>query len=172
MLQPGENVVTLTGHPFDTRREIDQIYLLGDFSCPTADSGFSIAPATELKLGSWKSQGHPFYDREVSYEFELPGDAPGLLALDSSDWSGAMLVIEQGGEIIARLWEPPYELTLDPASGRNVTIHVIGLPKNLLGPFHAPGNPRKRAWTSMWYGDGVPTILSPGRNTTCSILDC
>ena len=41
-LRRGENVVTLAGHPFDVRREIDQIYLLGDFSGIASDPGFRL----------------------------------------------------------------------------------------------------------------------------------
>jgi len=43
-----------------------------------------------------------------------------------------------------------------------VRVRVIGQPKNLLGPFHTLGKPRKRAWTPMWWGSGVPTDPQPG----------
>ncbi|HYI25753.1 MAG TPA: hypothetical protein VD767_10115, partial [Thermomicrobiales bacterium] len=158
------NVVTLTGIPFDVRREIDQIYLLGSFGVEAAEPGFRIVPPQPLSLGSWRDQGLPFFDREVGYRFEIPGDAPGVLAFGDDDWAGSYLVIEQTGEIVARLAESPFAVRLDPALGREVTVRVIGLPKNLLGPFHAPGNPRKRAWTPMWWGNGVPTEPQPGES--------
>jgi len=162
LLQPGENTVRLEGRPFDVRREIDQIYLLGDFACHPADPGFAIKPPSLLALGSWRAQGCPFYERTVAYQFELPGDGAGVLALEEGDWAGSFLVVEQNGRTAACLWEPPYRLELDPAVGRQVTLRVIGLPKNLLGPFHAPGTPRRRAWMPMWYGPGVPTTPVPG----------
>ena len=72
------------------------------------------------------------------------------------------MTLEQNGRTVARLWEVPYRVALDPADGREVTLRVVGLPKNLLGPWHAPGAPRRRAWMPMWYGAGVPTAPQPG----------
>lgn len=68
----------------------------------------------------------------------------------------------QNRGIVARLWKPSYRVDLDPAQGRAVILRVIGLPNNLLGPWHAPGAPRRRAWMPMWYGPAVPTGPQPG----------
>jgi hypothetical protein len=162
LLRPGENTVRLEGWPFDVRREIDQIYLLGDFACRPGDPGFVLEPAPPLALGSWRAQGYPFYERTVAYQFEVPAGEAGVLVLDADDWAGSFLVVEQGGKTVVRLWEPPYRVELDARAGREITLGVVGLPKNLLGPFHAPGAPRKRAWMPMWYGTGVPTTPVPG----------
>ncbi len=162
LLVPGENTVTLTGTPFDVRREIDQIYLLGSFGVEASAPGFRIVPPQPLRLGPWQEMGLPFFDREAAYRFDLPGNTAGELAFGDDDWHGAYLVIEQAGEIVARLAETPFRVALDPANGREITVRVIGLPKNLLGPFHTPGKPRKRAWTPMWWGNGVPTDPRPG----------
>ena len=99
----------------------------------------------------------------VAYEVELPADRKGVLSLEVDEWSGSFLVVEQNGGIVARLWESPYRVELDPAQGRAVILRVIGLPKNLLGPWHAPGTPRRRAWMPMWYGPDVPTSPQPGK---------
>jgi hypothetical protein len=156
LLMPGENGVELDGRPFDVRREIDGIYLLGDFSCTESDPGFSLAPPQPLSLGSWRKQGHPFYDREVAYTFRFPdGYTRGVLSLDDGDWHGSFLLVELGGEVVARLWEPPYQV---PVEGDGpITLRVVGLPKNLLGPWHDPKRQRGRAWIPMWYGPDIPT---------------
>jgi hypothetical protein len=164
LLHPGENLIRLEGTPFDVRREIDQIYLLGDFSCRPVDAGFAIEPAKPLALGSWRAQGHPFYERGVEYVFTLPSSDRGVLTLSEEDWAGSFLVVEQSGQIVARLWEPPYQVALDSGRDREVTIRVIGLPKNLLGPWHASKAFRRRAWMTMWHGPGVPTAPQPGEN--------
>jgi hypothetical protein len=161
LLVSGENVVELDGRPFDVRREIESIYLLGSFSCAQDAAGFGLAPPRLLGLGSWRQQGHPFYDREVAYTFRLPeGNTRGVLSLDEDDWHGSFLIVEQSGRVITRLWEPPYEVSME--RDEFVTLRVVGLPKNLLGPWHDPERPRGRAWIPMWYGPGIPTAPQPG----------
>ncbi len=161
LLVPGENVVELDGRPFDVRREIEGIYLLGNFSCKESDPGFRLTPPQPLSLGSWRRQGHPFYDREVAYVFRLPEESSrGVLSLNDDDWHGSFLIVEQNGRVVARLWEPPYEVPIE--GDGPLTLRVVGLPKNLLGPWHDPKRPRGRAWIPMWHGPDIPTSPQPG----------
>jgi hypothetical protein len=163
LLVHGTNLVELEGRPFDVRREVDQIYLLGDFSCAAHDPGFRLAPQRPLGLGPWHRQGHPFYDREVSYTFRLPGAGPrGVLSLENEDWHGSFILVELGGEVAARLWEPPYQVLVEGNGDGLLTLRVVGLPKNLLGPWHYPTCQRGRAWIPMWYGPDIPTLPQPG----------
>jgi len=163
LLVPGENVVELEGCPFVVRREIDQIYLLGDFTCVEDRPGFRLAPPQRLGLGPWRRQGHPFYDREVAYTFRLPEtNVRGVLALDDADWRGSFLLAELAGEVVARLWEPPYRFLVEGSRDGLLTLRVVGLPKNLLGPWHDPKRQRGRAWIPMWYGPDIPTSPQPG----------
>ncbi len=163
LLVPDENVVELDGRPFDVRREVDQIYLLGDFSCVDDSPGFRLAPPRSLGLDPWRRQGHPFYDREVAYTFRIPdGATRGVLALDDGDWRGSFLLVERGGEVVARLWEPPYQFPVEESRNGLLTLRVVGLPKNLLGPWHDPKRQRGRAWIPMWYGPDIPTSPQPG----------
>jgi len=71
------NVVELEGRPFDVRREVDQIYLLGNFSCVAHDTGFRIAPPRPLGLASWRRQVHPFYDPRSPTPSSYPGEVRG-----------------------------------------------------------------------------------------------
>lgn len=163
LLVPDENVVEMDGRPFDVRREIDQIYLLGDFSCVEDRRGFQLAPPHPLGLGPWRRLGHPFYDREVEYTFGLSDeDARGVISLDDEDWRGSFLLVELGGEVVARLWEQPYRFPVEGSPDGLLTLRVVGLPKNLLGPWHDPERQRGRAWIPMWYGPDIPTSPQPG----------
>jgi hypothetical protein len=164
LLVHGTNLVELEGRPFDVRREVDQIYLLGDLSCAAHDPGFRLAPPRPLGLGPWHRQGHPFYDREVSYTFRLPGAGTrGVLSLENEDWHGSFILVELGGEVAARLWEPPYQVLVEGNGDGLLTLRVVGLPKNLLGPWHYPTCQRGRAsWIPMWYGPDIPTLPQPG----------
>ena len=162
LLRKGDNIVKLEGRPFDVRREIDQIYLLGEFACREDEVGFSLVPVRAMSLGSWRRQGSPFYDRTVSYTFELPMSGQGVLALGEEDWKGSLIVVEQEGKVVAQLRETPYQVHLDTNLGRSLKLQVVGLPKNLLGPWHDPSRQRGRAWIPMWYGTGIPTKPKPG----------
>ncbi len=162
MLVAGNNEITLAAPVFDPRVELDQIYLLGDFACVPAEVGFAMVPPQPLALGSWREQGYPFLDRGVRYVFKLPEGGPGVLRWEAGDWNGSLLRIEQGGALVARLMEAPWDIALDPADGREVTVTVVGLAKNLLGPFHAPGKQRKRAGPGMWWGPSIPETPQPG----------
>jgi hypothetical protein len=163
LLKPGENVVELVGRPFDVRREVDQIYLLGDFACVEDVKGFRLAPPRPLGLGSWRRLCHPFYDREIAYTFRLPETGVrGVLTLDDEDWIGSILLVEADGEVVARLWEPPYRFFAERHRDGLLTLRVVGLPKNLLGPWHDPKRQRGRAWIPMWYGPDIPTSPQPG----------
>jgi hypothetical protein len=161
-LRRGENTVELEGRPFDVRREIDQIYLLGNFSCVEDRPGFRLEPARPLGLGSWRGGGCPFYDRTVSYTFELPAPGQGVLSLAEGDWAGSLVLVEHGGQVVSRLWEPPYRVLLDGRRDSTVTLRVVGLSKNLLGPWHDPDRQRGRAWIPMWYGNNVLKQPQPG----------
>jgi len=162
-LRQGENVVRLEGRPFDVRREVHQIYLLGEFSCVEARTGFDLGPPRPLGLGPWRRYGCPFYDREVSYAFELPqAEGHGAIVLEDEDWGGSIVLIEHEGRAVAQLQEPPYRVILDASRGRNVTVRIVSLPKNLLGPWHDPEHPRGRAWIPMWYGPNIPDGPQPG----------
>ena len=163
LLKPGENVVELDGRPFDVRREVDLIYLLGDFSCGEDSPGFRLEPPYPIGLGSWRRLGHPFYDREIAYTFGLPETSTrGIVTLDDEDWNGSFLLVELGGEVVANLWEPPYRFLVEGRGNSLLTLRVVGLPKNGLGPWHDPERQRGRAWIPMWYGPDVPTSPQPG----------
>jgi hypothetical protein len=82
--------------------------------------------------------------------------------LDQADWAGSFLLVEQAGAVVARRWEPPYRVRLDASRGQAITVRVVGLPKNLLGPWHDPARVRRRAWPSMWYGPTVSGEPQPG----------
>jgi hypothetical protein len=115
-------------------------------------------------LGSWKAQGHPFYDRDVVYDLTFPpGSRRGVLQLEAEDWAGSVVVIEQGEAVVARLLEAPFRTMLDLRAGKPVRVRVVGLPVNLLGPWHAPD--RRKGWAGdpgLWLGPDVRSIPEPG----------
>jgi hypothetical protein len=151
LLKPGENEITLEGYPFQVRQEIDSIYLLGNFRVVPTRTGFMIdGPLRALKPGSWREQGLPFYDGAVDYTFRFPGSVEsGVIEIPSAEWSGALIELRHGSRCEI-CYGPDVAFHLQATDGREFTLRVIGLPKNLLGPWHNHANPRKRAFAGAW----------------------
>lgn len=171
-LKHGENEITLSAEPFQVRQEIDAVYLLGAFALEPVSSGFAInGPLPELGLGAWLEQGMPFYDGAVDYRFRLPSDFDGSrLRIAAADWQGALVELRHGGRV-QPCYGPDLEWDMDPANGEELTLRVVGLAKNLFGPWHIPFKPRKRAWSSFWLADGL-TIDGPRDGKDYDLLPC
>ncbi len=161
LLQEGANTIELVAAPFDVRQEIDQIYLLGNFLVTPTAPGFVLAPAKAgIALGSWSSQGLPFYDQKVTYRFRRPVGA-GTLILNKSDWHGSVLEVTCG-ERHLQTYGPGLEMTFHENDPAEFSMTITGLPFNLLGPFHKPGFIPKRGWSNFWCGPDIPKEPQPG----------
>lgn len=142
-LKDGVNEITIVANPFDVRLELDSIYLVGDFAAWPTDQGFSVgAPPKGLGLGSWKTQGLPFYDRSMLYRFvvpELPKDCTGFVIEMEANCSLAEILINE--QIVAQ-WgytrQPVFLPREAIQEGDELAIRIIGSPHNLLGAFHDP----------------------------------
>ena len=169
LLKQGENEITLEGRPFQVRQEIDSIYLLGNFRVVPTQTGFMIdGPLRALEPGSWQAQGLPFYDGAVDYTYRFPESVEsGAIEIPASEWSGALIELRHGSrrEIC---YGPDVAFHLQATDGREFTLRVIGLPKNLLGPWHNYANPRKRAFSGAWTYE---TVDSPRPGIDYDLLD-
>ncbi len=152
--QVGENAVTIKASPFTIYHELESAYVLGTFRLKPVEFGFVIIGESKpaLKLGSWKSQGYPFYAAGVSYSanFDVPKPrGQYLLVIHSLDrigtkpvpWYGSVAeVIVNGrsaGHLISQQLDPHLEVTEVIRAGTNtVEVRVIGTLKNTLGPHH------------------------------------
>jgi hypothetical protein len=156
----GHNEICLASTTFDLRQEISPLYLLGDFSVNAAHPGFVIGPARPLDLGDWVAQGLPFYDGTVEYSFSLQSSEPALLEIQADAWCGAVLILHHGPRTEI-CYGPSVRLTLNPADGPAFSLRLIGLPKNLFGPWHEPLKPRRRALPSYWKHEQEPLWTPP-----------
>jgi len=168
LLREGENLIELVAKPFDVRQEIDQVYLLGPFAVHPSQPGFVVAPISKpLTLGSWKSQGLPFYDRQVSYRFRRPSGA-GRVILPKASWHGSVLNFACGQQRI-QTYGPDLGVSLVAEDPEEFTLTVTGLPLNLLGPWHKPSFRPKHAWSTFWHGGDVPN--NPQAGSAYHLLD-
>lgn len=171
LLRHGENEITLEARPFQVRQEIDAVYLLGDFSVKPGKAGFVVAgPSEPLRPGSWREQGLPFYDGAIDYRFRIPAGArAGLFVLPQDRWAGAAVELRHG-EQTEIAYGPDLRFAIDPARGDIFTLRIIGLSKNLWGPWHIAAKPRKRAWSIYWRHDAL-SIDTPRPGKNYDLLD-
>lgn len=162
-LHEGRNTITLLARPFDVRQEIDQIYLLGDFATQPADPGFRLVPENAaLRLGSWRAQGLPFFDRKITYHFRRPPGTTGL-ELSPDSWRGSVIEFACGDRRVSG-YGPGLRCAFHPTDPLEFTLTVTGLPINLLGPWHKPNLLPKHGWANFWHGGDVPNAPQPGVN--------
>jgi len=166
-VHPGRNSLSVKSSPFTIFSELEPVYILGDFRLASRDKGFGLIPPADLKLGSWKAQGLPFYAAGVRYEkaFSLPAIdvKKERRVLKLGDWQGALAEAFVDGRSAGLIAFPPYELDLSErlaAGEHRIAVVVYGTLKNTLGPHH--NNPaRGMAWPSM-FQKGAASGYPPG----------
>jgi len=143
LVTPGRNTISISVAPMNILAELEPIYLLGTFSLDARPRGWRIGPPEELGIGSWKSQGMPFYSDKViygkSYDIEKESGQEYLVVL--GEWSGTLAEVRVNGERAGIIGWQPYELDITSSleNGLNkVEVVVVGSLKNLLGPLHTP----------------------------------
>lgn len=161
-LRAGVNEVVLEARPFSVRQEIAPIYLIGDFSCVPSSLGFRIAASRPLSWGSWRMLGLPFYDAELSYVIRVPKGTR-YLSFPRATWGGALIIVRLAGREIGRTMEAPWMVDLPELSCWELEVIVVGLPKNLFGPWHDPNHRWGVASAFMWMGQNLPKEPQPGR---------
>ncbi|MCL2104257.1 MAG: hypothetical protein FWH21_04280 [Kiritimatiellaeota bacterium] len=158
--RPGENEIRIAARPMTIWHELESAYLIGDFSLRPAEKGFVVCPPQPLALNTagegeqgWHRQGMPFYAGKVGYSrsFDVQ-QADGTFAVKLPDspagWHGASARVFVNGNDAGFTISAPWvtDVSQFVKAGRNeVTVHIYGTPKNLLGPHHA-GKLRGSAW--------------------------
>ena len=141
MVKTGENTITLKVSPMKIHAEIEPVYIVGDFSLKPAEKGFTMeAPGPVYTIGSWKTQGLPFYSWGITYskEFNIE-NAGGTWQVGLGKWNGTIAEVYVNGQPATVIAFPPYttDVTALIKSGKNkIDVKVIGSLKNLLGPHH------------------------------------
>ncbi|MCX6132410.1 MAG: glycosyl hydrolase [Ignavibacteriales bacterium] len=148
----GENQIVLKSSPFTIHTELQPVFILGDFALEVREKGFAIAPAVQMKLGSWVQQGMPFYAEKVGYSRKIrvsDNDLSGSkIMIRLGIWTGVVAEVEVNGKKAGVIAFDPFELdvTKHLKPGINdVSVIVCGSLKNTLGPHH--NDPQLgRAW--------------------------
>ena len=137
LIQPGKNEAVLTASPFSIYCELEPVYLLGDFAALSLEKGWEIQTKKELRIGSWKEQGMPFYGQTVSYTKSVDIKVEGDFLIRLPEWKGTVAEVVVGGEHRGVIQSKPYELRIRMVVGRHdVKVNVTGSNKNTFGPHH------------------------------------
>jgi hypothetical protein len=158
LLRPdGENVIDVTMR-YDHDTPIEPAYVIGDFGVALSGSlGTLITdlPPT-LAVGSWVSQGLPFYAGRITYrmQFPTPPDATAV-RLRLRRPSAIVTRVRLNGADRARIMWRPHELDLTPAlrpgvgTLNDLEVELVSSCQNTLGPLHEVEC------------EGVPAVCSP-----------
>jgi hypothetical protein len=136
-IRSGRNTVKLSVNHFDNRCEIAPIYILGNFSLKSAKSGWDIIPVNDMKIGSWKEQGLPFYSESVKYTKHIVIDKSENCEIELLKWNGTVAEVLLNGKSAGVIQSQPYTKKIALAAGKNeVSVVVYGSLKNAFGPHH------------------------------------
>lgn len=152
----GENTVRIKASPFTIYHELEPAYVLGDFRVNSTDAGFVIVGESkaDMKLGSWKNQGSPFYAGGVAYRqtFDI-NQANGEYIVELPNWYGSVAEVKVNGQSAGYVGYKPFQRNVTNLirTGTNVVeVIVTGTLKNTLGPHHA-GSGVGSAWPGMFH---------------------
>lgn len=164
LVETGVNVVELSVEPMSIYAEIAPIYILGDFALQSASAGWIIIePAENLGLGSWKTQGHPYYSWDVSYSKSYTiKDLSAQYTLQLKEWNGTLSEVYVNGSKVGLIAYKPYEFDLSPylkKGKNNIEVRVVGSLKNLLGPHYN----QDKGIASPWHWNDVHR-QNPGKD--------
>ncbi len=161
LVKSGKNVIVLKASPFSIFCELQPVYLLGSFSVIPAENGWKITNDQNLKIGSWKEQGMPFYGQVVAYTKNLDAKTEGTYAVKLPKWEGTVAEILVNGEHQGIIQLPTDIIKFHlPYGNHKVTVKVAGSLKNTLGPHH---NVTRRGIVTPWSFKYAPDEKPPGR---------
>lgn len=161
----GENHIQMKRVGLDPKCEIDAIYLLGTVGVFPTDKGFAVDLPQKLDLGSWKSQGMPFYDQSITYEYEVLESGEYHLILNQDQWNGSVIKWENANRSEIT-YEPHFDKVLHLDKEDTLKITVTGISANLWGPFRSKRRKNKTGWALDWHGENVDKTAIPGDEYT------
>ena len=136
-VKTGKNEVKLSMARFDNRCDPSPVYVLGNFLLKPAEKGWNMVPLKDIKIGSWKEQGFPFYGESVKYTKTIKVENQGDYELQLSKWNGTVAEVFVNNESVGVIQNQPYIKKVKLEAGKNdLSVVVYGSLKNVFGPHH------------------------------------
>ncbi|MDZ7605483.1 MAG: hypothetical protein U5K79_07820 [Cyclobacteriaceae bacterium] len=149
--------------------ELEPVYLVGDFGLESAEAGWKLVAPTEAAIGSWKSQGFPYYSDKMTYSKTVENPGSSRVFVELQQWAGTVAEVKVNGNPSRIIGWLPYrlEITDQLKEGENtVEVIVTGSLKNLMGPHH---NNLRKGFVSPWSFFTAPEHQPAG--TAYDLLD-
>ncbi len=169
LVKTGVNIIEVRCDPITVYANIAPIYLLGDFSAQAGEPGFVVGNSRDLQMGNLASSegGLPFYNGVIRYvkNIEIMNDQAHF-EVHIPEWSGACANIcidgQQGALLYAGAQQATVHMSLSVGS-HTVTVDLVGVPKNTLGPHFFNFIPVEYAWLNNSVGrkNGEEYIFEP-----------
>lgn len=150
-VRKGQNTVDFRVS-YDFLTEVEAAYVVGDFGVAMMDPfrGKIVEEPKTLEVGSWTSQGYPFYSGRMIYKTQFAVPEGKRVFLRLTDPSGTLYKVRVNGADAGSILWRPYELdiTKHAKPGTNdLEIEVVSSLQNTWGPLH-----EKEGDSYMWVG--------------------
>lgn len=146
-LKKGENELLVT-IPYHEKRNIEAMYLLGDFGvCVKGSETILIKSVNTLAFGDITNQGLPFYGGNIIYHLPIE-TISGDLEIQTSRFRSPVIKAVLDGEEKGYICFSPYRLKIEKVNKghHRLDLVVYGNRRNTFGTLH------NCDWSTKWYG--------------------
>ncbi|MBU0478570.1 hypothetical protein KKC91_08390 [bacterium] len=142
-LKKGKNEVLLVTKKYRQDVELENCYIVGDFSVNKNNLVLEKSQNT-IKTGNWVEQGFPFYPGSITYKQDISVDKRKnrKYILKINKHKAAIINIKINNRQAGLLCWEPYELDITKLLKRGtnkIGLELVGSLRNMLGPLHYKG---------------------------------
>ena len=142
-LKKGKNEVLLVTKKYKQDVELENCYILGDFSVNKNNLVLEKSQNT-IKTGDWVEQGFPFYPGAITYKQYISVDKGKnkKYILKLNKHKATIINIKINNRQAGLLCWEPYELDITKLLKRGankISLELVGSLRNMLGPLHYKG---------------------------------
>ncbi|WP_394923810.1 hypothetical protein [uncultured Robinsoniella sp.] len=143
--------------PYNSKRNVEAMYLLGDFGVRVQGSSAVITePVTSLFFGDITRQGLPFYGGNVTYHIPVETVEEAFLTLEATMYRNPVLKAAMDGIEAGYICYSPYRLELGwvNAGTHNIDLTAYGNRVNTFGTIHNCNRTEDWIGPNAWRTEG------------------
>lgn len=155
-IHAGENTLVVVA-PFAERKNLEWMYVLGEFDVQLRGCDKMILPATgQIGFGSVTNQGMPFYGGSLTYRCDFETHESGDAHIRVSSYRGPVIRAFVDGKDIGLIAYAPYRLIAEnlPAGKHTLELKLYGNRCNSFNSLHNCNTDRDWCGGDRWYTTG------------------